>query len=93
MGFRELSELSERARLVVGAFALSDSHTLTASQVAEMSRGVIATDAAVAALAELADAGLAEEKANGAYQLSREGISFTLQMQSALARKAGHGDA
>ena len=35
------TDLSETARVILGAFALADAHTLSADTIAEMSRGAL----------------------------------------------------
>lgn len=82
-------DLSETAQLLLGAFALADVHTLAAADVTQMSNNVIDADKAADALAELADAGLAEAfEIQGvvAYRLTRNGLEVSLELQEALAR-------
>jgi len=92
MASAKLSQLSETAQILLGAFALTDVHTLSADDVEILSNGVVSTAAAKSALVELSQAGLAEaqtEAPQDAYRLTRSGIELTLQMQQALARREG----
>ncbi len=80
-----MSELSENAQMMLGAYALADTHTLSQDAVLEMSQGAITECAVRAGLKELADAALAEEQSDGGYRLTKDGIGLTLQMQEALS--------
>ena len=82
--------LSETAQLVLGAFAMADSHTLSAATIADMARGAISEAAAAAALEELREAGHAEllPAPPDQYRLTRRGLEITLQLQLALGSKA-----
>lgn len=87
------ADLSETAQLLLGAFALADVHTLTAAEVAQMSNNVIGVDKAADALAELAEALLAEAfelEEITAYRLTRPGLEVSLELQNALAQRTQH---
>ena len=83
-----MSELPENAQIILGAYALADSHTLSASDVVSMSGGAISSDQAEDAMQQLANQGLAAALDNGSFQLTKEGIAVSLEMQSALAERA-----
>ena len=85
--------LSEQAQLLLGAFALADSHTLTAPQVVSMAGGAFSAEDAEVAFEALCRAALAEAlEPHGddqavAYRLTRAGLEKTLELQAALARR------
>jgi hypothetical protein len=83
-----LNTLPESAQIVLGAYALADTHTLSAGDIVSMSSGAIAADQADDAMQHLVDQGLAVRLGNGVYQLTKEGIAVSLEMQSALAERA-----
>ena len=80
-------ELSENAQMMLGAYALADTHTLSQDAVLEMSQGAITECAVREGLSELAAASLAEQQSDGGYRLTKEGIGLTLQMQEALSTR------
>ena len=82
-----MPELSENAQMMLGAYAMADTHTLSQDAVLEMSQGAITECAVRAGLNELAKASLAEEQSDGGYRLTKEGIGLTLQMQEALSSR------
>ena len=79
--------LSENAQMMLGAYAMADTHTLSEDAVLEMSQGAITECAVRAGLEELAKASLAEAQDDGGYRLTREGIGLTLQLQEALSSR------
>ena len=81
--------LSETAQLVLGGFAMADSHTLAPADVDTMSRGVVTADAASVAMDELVSAGLAERVGTPGYRLTRAGLEISLALQSALTQRPG----
>ena len=80
-------DLSENAQMMLGAYALADTHTLSQEAVLEMSQGAVTEGAVQDGLSELAAASLAEEQSDGGYRLTKEGIGLTLQMQEALSSR------
>lgn len=84
-----MSEISENAQLMLGAYAVADAHTLRRQEVLELSQGAISEEAARRGLTELAAAGLAEALPDGGYRLSKEGIELTLKLQEALNQRGG----
>jgi hypothetical protein len=82
-----MADLSENAQMMLGAYALADTHTLSEDAVLEMSQGVIKECAVRAGLKELARASLAEAQQDGGYRLTKEGIGMTLQLQEALSSR------
>lgn len=82
-----MAELSENAHMMLGAYAMADTHTLSQDAVLEMSQGAITECAVRAGLKELAAAALAEEQSDGGYRLTKDGIGLTLQMQEALSSR------
>lgn len=82
-----MAELSENAQMMLGAYAMADTHTLSQDAVLEMSQGAITECAVRAGLEELAEASLAEAQCDGGYRLTKEGIGLTLQMQEALSQR------
>ena len=81
-------ELSETARLLLGAYAMADSHTLTAVKVAEMSGGKLQVSVVERALGELNDAGHTETTEGDAYRLTRSGLELTLELQALLTGRS-----
>ncbi len=86
--------LSEQAQLLLGAFALADSHTLTAPEVVAMAGGAFSAADAEVAFDALCQAALAEalapspgEDQSVAYRLTKAGLEKTLELQEALARR------
>ncbi len=79
-----MPELSENAQMMLGAYAMADTHTLSEDAVLEMSQGAITECAVRTGLEELADAQLAEVQSDGGYRLTKAGIGVTLQLQEAL---------
>jgi hypothetical protein len=82
-----MPDLSENAQMMLGAYAMADTHTLSQEAVLEMSQGAITECAVRIGLKELADASLAQEQSDGGYRLTKDGIGLTLQMQEALSSK------
>ncbi len=82
-----MADLSENAQMMLGAYALADTHTLSQDAVLEMSQGAITECTVRAGLKELAEADLAEEQSDGGYRLTKEGIGVTLQLQEALSAR------
>ena len=80
-----MNELTELSQLVLGAYAMADTHTLSATQVVAMSNGALDADEVSAAMKALHDAGYSEVAEQGAYRLTREGIEHSLKLQAALA--------
>ncbi len=83
-----MSELSENAQMMLGAYAMADTHTLCHDSIIEMSQGAITEDAVRTGLEELARSELAEHQADGGYRLTKEGIGLTLQLQEALTQQS-----
>lgn len=84
----EPNTLSDDARLMLGAFAFADAHTLTPAEVNAMSSGAVASSTAGAALEELRAAGFAEPDPSGeGFRLNRPGIELALQLQASLLQK------
>ena len=83
-----MSDLSENAQMMLGAYAMADTHTLSQDAVLEMSQGAITECAVREGLRELAKASLAEEQSDGGYRLTKEGIGMTLQLQEALSSRS-----
>ena len=73
--------------MMLGAYAMADTHTLSQDAVLEMSQGAITECAVRDGLKELAKASLAEEQSDGGYRLTKDGIGLTLQMQEALSQR------
>lgn len=87
-----LTNLSETAVVVLGAFAMADLHTLSAADIEQRSAGAISAASAARALEELSVAGYTEmftEADLTGYRLTRSGIEVTLQLQHALAQRHG----
>lgn len=84
-----MSDLSENAQMMLGAYAMADTHTLSEDAVLEMSQGAITECAVRAGLEELAAAALAEAQDDGGYRLTKPGIGLTLQLQEALSSRNG----
>lgn len=82
-----MADLSENAQMMLGAYAMADTHTLSQDAVLEMSQGAITECAVRDGLKELAAASLAEEQSDGGYRLTKDGIGLTLQMQEALSSR------
>lgn len=83
-----MPDLSENAQMMLGAYAMADTHTLSEDAVLEMSQGAIKECAVRAGLEELAQAELAEPQGDGGYRLTKEGIGLTLQLQEALSARS-----
>ena len=83
-----MTELSENAQMMLGAYAMADTHTLCNDAVVEMSQGAITEDDVRQGLDELSSASLAEPQPDGGYRLTKEGINLTLKLQEVLAQKA-----
>ena len=87
------TDLSETARVILGAFALADAHTLSADTIAEMSRGALSVPVVAEGLDELQRGGLADrindaQEQSIGYRLNRRGLEASLQLQQALNRKS-----
>ncbi|MEM8769603.1 MAG: hypothetical protein AAGE43_19365 [Pseudomonadota bacterium] len=82
-----MNQLSEGAQMILGAYALSDTHTLAGAEVEEMSAGAIVKEDATDALTELVHAELAQVLPDGSFRLTREGIEITLKLQEALSQR------
>jgi len=83
-----LSELSQTAQLILGAFAMADAHTLSAAEIESMSSGSVDERDAADALEELVTAGFAEPTDGAECRLTKAGLALTLKMQEALARRS-----
>ena len=83
-----MTELTELSQLVLGAYAMADTHTLSSAQVVEMSNGALGDEEVSAAMKALNDAGYSEVVEQGAYRLTREGIVHSLKLQAALAPRS-----
>jgi hypothetical protein len=86
-------QLSESSRVVLGAFALADAHTLSAETISDMSRGALSVQMVAEALDELQRGGLADRindtpEQNTGYRLNRRGLEASLELQQALNRKS-----
>lgn len=81
-----MSDLSENAQMMLGAYAMADTHTLSQDAVLEMSQGAITECAVSMGLDELANVSLVEAIGDGGYRLTKEGIALTLRLQEALSK-------
>ena len=72
--------------MMLGAYAMADTHTLSEDAVLEMSQGAMTECAVRAGLEELALAELAEAQEDGGYRLTKAGIGLTLRVQESLSR-------
>ena len=83
-------DLSNIAQLILGAYALNDTHTLTVGQIVELARGALQETESRDAVNELVVAGYAESEPgpSGEYRLTRAGIGQTLLLQGALVQRS-----
>jgi hypothetical protein len=84
-------QLSQSAKVILGAFALADAHTLSAGSISEMSKGALSVPVVAEALEELQRGGLADridDAQSSGYRLNRRGLEASLNLQQALNRKA-----
>ena len=81
-------ELTELGQLLLGAFALQDTHTLSATEIHQLAGGAISAADVQAGLSELVEAGFAEDQRDGGHRLTKNGISESLKLQEALSRRS-----
>lgn len=74
--------------MMLGAYAMADTHTLCHDAIMEMSQGAISEDAVRIGLEELASSELVQKQPDGGYRLTKEGISLTLHLQEVLAKQS-----